>query len=599
MAPEKKYSSLAVFRRIHKEARSYWSHLGGIFLLGLLAAPLALLLPVPLKIAVDSVIGSEPLPGIIEFFLPESIAQSPETFLLLAIVLQVLVVLFIHLNTAAIYVFQTYTGERLTLNFRERLFSHLQRLSFMFHDKRGTADSIYRIQYDAPSIQYITIFGVIPILASLAMLIAMIYVTAKIDLELALIALGVCPLLFIMCRTYSLRMRDKYIDVKEMESGVMHIVQEVMTSVRVVKAFGREENERERFVKHSHKTVRARVKLSFQEGAFGLLVNLGIALGTAAVLYVGIRNVQSGNLSMGELLMVLAYLAQLYAPLESISDQVAKLQNSLASAQRAFELVDEVPDVVDKPGALTLKRAKGEVELRDVSFGYNEDGQVLSGLSFLARPGTRVGIFGKTGAGKTTLVSLLTRFYDPDAGQILLDGVDLRDHKIADLRNQFSIVLQEPVLFSTSIEENIAYGRPGASAKEIAQAAKAANAHEFITALPEGYDTLVGERGMRLSGGERQRIALARAFLKDAPILVLDEPTSSVDIHTEACIMQAVEKLIEGRTTFLIAHRLSTLKNCDVLLDIENGRQIDKEVFLEEHYQISGRLSERTGQVRS
>lgn len=599
MAPQKKYSGLTVFVRILEEARAYWPHLGGIFLLGLLAAPLALLLPVPLKIAVDSVIGDQPLPAIIEYFLPASIAQSPETFLVLAVVLQILVVLFIHLNTAATYVFQTHTGERMTLHFRERLFSHLQRLSFMFHDKRGTADSIYRIQYDAPSIQYITIFGVIPILASLAMLGAMIYVTAMIDLELAFIALGVCPLLFIMCRVYSMRMRARYIDMKEMESGVMRIVQEVMTSVRVVTAFGREENERERFIEHSHKTVRARVKLSFAEGVFGLLVNLGIALGTAAVLYVGISNVQSGNLSMGELLMVLAYLAQLYAPLESISTQVAKLQNSLASAQRAFELVDEVPDVVDKPQALQLKRAKGEIEIKNVSFGYGGKSPVLKGLSFHARPGDRIGIFGKTGAGKTTLMSLLTRFYDPDCGQILLDGVDLRDYKIADLRNQFSIVLQEPVLFSTSIEENIAYARPGASQKEIVDAAKAANAHAFITALPDGYGTLVGERGMRMSGGERQRIALARAFLKDAPLLILDEPTSSVDIHTEGKIMQAIEKLMQGRTTFLIAHRLSTLENCDVLLEIENGRQIDKGVFRTEYFQPKESVTEMARKVGS
>ncbi len=574
MTPEH-YSDTTVFRRILQEARPYWSHLGGIFLLGLLAAPLALLLPVPLKIAVDSVIGSDPLPGFITFFLPESIAHSQATFLILAVALQILVVLFIHLNSAVTYVFQTYTGERMTLTFRERLFRHLQRLSFMFHDKRGTADSIYRIQYDAPSIQYITIYSVIPLVSSIAMLVAMIVVTASINLQLAFIALGVCPVLFLMARIYNSRMRDKYIDVKEMESGVLNIVQEVMAGVRLVKAFGREEKERNRFVDHSDKTVRARVKLSFAEGMFGLLINLGMALGTAAVLFIGIRNVQTGNLTIGELLMVLTYLAQLYAPLESISDQVAKLQDSLASAQRAFELLDEIPDVQNKPGAMGLKQSKGEVRMRDVSFSYNGQTQVLDKASFLAPSGTRVGIFGRTGAGKTTLVSLLTRFYDPDAGQILLDGEDIRNYKIADLRNQFSIVLQEPVLFSTSIEENIAYGRPGAGREDIEKAANSANAHEFISALPEGYDTLVGERGMSLSGGERQRIALARAFLKDAPILILDEPTSSVDIQTEAGIMAAIELLMQDRTTFLIAHRLSTLENCDLLLEIQSGGSIE------------------------
>jgi len=575
LAPER-YSDATVFRRILQEARPYWPHLVGIFLLGLLAAPLALLLPVPLKIAVDSVLGPDPLPGFIAFFLPESVAHSQATFLVLAVALQILVVLFIHLNSAATYVFQTYTGERMTLTFRQRLFRHLQRLSFMFHDKRGTADSIYRIQYDAPSIQYITIYSVIPLVSSIAMLVAMIYVTARINHQLAFIALGVCPVLFLIARTYNSRMRDKYTDVKEMESGALNIVQEVMTSVRVVKAFGREETEQKRFVDHSRKTVRARVRLSFAEGVFSLLVNMAMALGTAAVLYYGIRNVQAGNLTVGELLMVLTYLAQLYAPLESISKQVAKLQDSLASAKRAFELLDEVPDVMDRPDAKELTRSRGEVEMREVSFSYGGKTRVLSNVSFKAPPGTRVGISGKTGAGKTTLVSLLTRFYDPAAGQILLDGEDLRNYKIADLRNQFSIVLQEPVLFSTSIEENIAYGRPGASQKEIAEAAKAANAHDFITALPDGYDTLVGERGMRMSGGERQRIALARAFLKNAPILILDEPTSSVDIHTEASIMEAMERLIKGRTVFMIAHRLSTLETCDLLLEIQNGQQINK-----------------------
>ena len=569
-----KYSDSAVFWRILQEARSYWPHLGGIFLLGLIAAPLALLLPVPLKIAVDSVIGTEPLPGFVEFLIPESFSQSPGTFLVIAVVLQILVVLFIQLNTAGTYVFQTHTGERMTLAFRERLFRHLQRLSFMFHDSRGTADSIYRVQYDAPSIQYITIYSVIPMVSSLAMLAAMLYVTAKINMQLAFIALGVCPLLFLMCRLYNSRMRDKYIDLKEMESGALNIVQEVMTSVRLVKAFGREESERERFVNHSHKTVRARVRLSFAEGVFGLLVNLGIATGTAAVLYVGVSNVKNGNLSIGELLMVLAYLAQLYVPLESISDQVAKLQDSLASAQRAFELLDETPDIVDRSDAKKLKRTQGEVEVRGVSFSYDGENRVLNDVSFSVPAGSRVGIFGKTGAGKTTLVSLLTRFYDPDVGQILLDGEDLRNFKIDDLRNQFSMVLQEPVLFSTSVEENIAYGRPEANRKEIEMATKAANAHEFISALPNGYDTLVGERGMRLSGGERQRIALARAFLKDAPILILDEPTSSVDVHTESEIMQAIEHLMEGRTTFLIAHRLSTLDHCDQMLEIKEGQFI-------------------------
>jgi len=569
-----KHSDLTIFRRIILLARPYWVHLSAIFFLRLLAAPLALLLPLPLKIIVDSVIGTDPLPVFVKFFIPESFAHSSFALLILAVCMQVLVVLFIHLQSAGNYVLQNYTGERLTLDLREHLFRHVQRLSFLFHDSRGTADSIYRIQNDAPKINNLTIHGVIPLISAALTLILMLYVTALINMQLALVAMAICPFLYITCQTYSLRMRPKYKDLKKMESHALKIIQEVLTAVRIVKAFGQEESEKERFSRHSKNTVDARVRLSLAEGLFGLLVNLAIAVGTALVLFIGVRNVQAGVLSLGELLMVIAYLAQLYDPLKTISKQIAKLQDSLASAHRAFELMDEIPEVRERPNAKSIKRARGDFEIQDVSFSYKGDFAILKDISFQVKSGTRMGIVGKTGAGKTTLVSLLTRFYDPQSGNILLDGTDLRDFKIADLQNQFSIVLQDPVLFSTSIEENIAYARPQATEEQIVEAAKAADAHNFIVNLPEGYNTPVGERGMRLSGGERQRIALARAYLKDAPILILDEPSSSVDVRTEARIIETMEKLMEGRTVFMIAHRLSTLENCDVLMEIEEGRQV-------------------------
>src|SRR5437899_41031 len=273
--------------------------------------------------------------------------------------------------------------------------------------------------------------------------------------------------------------------------------------------------------------------------------------------------------------MVMASISRLYEPLKTISKKSASLQSHLASAERAFALLDHPPDVSERPNARRLARATGAVAFRHVSFAYDGGSRRLHDVSFDVDPGTRVGITGATGAGKTTLLSLLTRFYDPTEGQILLDGVDLREYRLADLRHQFAIVLQDPVLFSTSIAENIAYARPTAGHQDIVAAAKAANAHEFIVGLPDGYETRVGERGMRLSGGERQRVSLARAFLKDAPILIFDEPTSSVDVRTEAAILEAMERLMNGRTTFVIAHRLTTLKNCDSLLVIEDGRLVD------------------------
>jgi ATP-binding cassette, subfamily B, bacterial len=569
-----KYSNLTILRRLFLQAGRYRLHIAGIFLLGLLAAPLSLLLPVPLKIVVDSVLGSDPLPAMAGFFIPESTVGSKAALLLLAVAMQVLVVMLIHAESLGNYVLQTYTGERLTLIFRESLFRQVQRLSFSFHDSRGTADSIYRIQYDAPSIQYILIYGMIPLASGALTFLAMIYVTARINLQLAIVALAVSPFLFLLTRMYSVRMRDRYMNLKEMQSHTLNIVQEVMTAFRVVTAFGREESERNRFMRHSGKAISARVRLSFIEGSYGLIINMGIALGTAAVLFIGIRNVQAGVLTLGELLMVLAYVTQLYGPLRLINDKISSLQDSFASAQRSFELLDEIPDVVELPNARPLVRARGDFEFRGVHFAYDKDNTLLNGLTFHIPPGMLAGITGKTGAGKTTLVSLLTRFYDCHSGSILLDGVDIRNYKLADLRNQFAIVLQDPVLFSTSIAENISYARPGAGKEEIIKAAKAANAHEFISHLPEGYETLVGERGMRLSGGERQRIALARAFLKDAPILILDEPTSSVDAGTEAAIMESMERLMEGRSTFLISHRMDILMNCNILLAIEEGRLV-------------------------
>jgi ATP-binding cassette subfamily B protein len=270
-------------------------------------------------------------------------------------------------------------------------------------------------------------------------------------------------------------------------------------------------------------------------------------------------------------------LSQIYSPLKTLNRKMASMQTNLAGAERAFALLDETADVLERPNARPLAIATGAMAFRNVSFAYDQERPVLRDVSIHIAPGTCLGITGATGAGKTTLLNLLLRFFDPTAGAILLDGVDLRDYRLADLRNQFAIVLQEPVLFSTSIAENIAYARPDAIEQEIVAAAKAANVHDFITRLPEGYETLVGERGMRLSGGERQRISLARAFLKDAPILILDEPTSSVDIKTESGIVDAMERLMRGRTSFIITHRPSTLQHCDWILQIENGRVVAPE----------------------
>jgi ATP-binding cassette subfamily B protein len=566
------YSDFALYRKLLLQARPYWPHILLFFLISLLSTPLALLAPVPLKIVVDSVIGSKPLPGFLDRMLPGFMKGSTTQTLIMAATLVIVLVLLKQVQELSKDITKTYTGEKLVLGFRAQIFRHVQRLSLTYHDSKGTSDSTYRIQYDANSINSIAVDGVIPFFTSTFTLGSMLFIIMSLDWQLGLVALTISPILLWLAAMYRRRLRPRYREVKKLESSAMSVVQEVLSALRVVKAFSQEEREQQRFVRRSSEGVRARIRLAVAEGAFSLVISLCIAAGTASVLFIGAHHVESGAITLGELLLVMSYLSQMYEPLKAVSKKVTSVQSSLASAERAFAVLDETPDAVDRPGGSHLSRASGRVAFFDVSFAYVSGHEVLSHVTFEVTPGTRVGIAGATGAGKTTLVSLLTRFYDPFSGQILLDGVDLRDYRLADLRNQFSIVLQEPVLFSTSIAENIAYARPDANFGDIVASAKAASAHEFITSLPEGYETLVGERGMRLSGGERQRISLARAFLKNAPVLILDEPTSSVDMATEASIMTAMERLMEGRTSFMITHRLTTLRNCDMRLQLQDGR---------------------------
>jgi len=570
-------SNLALYWRLLRQARPCWHNLVALFVLSLIAPVIKLLSPLPLKIVVDNFVGAHPLPEWIAALWTVAEPPSGAAVLGFAIGLLIVVALLGQLLGLTSSLLSTATGERLLRELRALLFRHAQRLSLSYHDLKGTVDSTYRIQYDAPAIQHILVDGVIPLLTAVLTLAGMIVVVIRMDWQLALVALAVSPILFLLTHVYGRRIRRRSKELKKLESAALGVVQEVLAAVRVVKAFGQEEREEVRFVSQSSEGMQARLRVARISGVLGVLIGMTTAVGTAAVLFLGASHVQAGTLTLGELLMVMAYLGQLYGPMETVSKKIADLQGSMVSAERAFALLDESPDVQDRPGARHLDRAHGAVTFENVCFSYPHNPPVLHDVSFAVEPGSRVGIEGTTGAGKTTLVSLLTRFYDPTAGQILLDGVDLRDYRLADLRNQFAIVLQDAVLFSTTVGENIAYARPGATDEEIVAAAQAANAHDFIARLPQGYETKVGERGMRLSGGERQRIALARAFLKDAPLLILDEPTSSVDTRTERLIIDALERLMKGRTTFIIAHRLSTLDDCDVRLRVEHGRLVSRE----------------------
>jgi ATP-binding cassette, subfamily B, bacterial len=556
-------------QKLVREMRPYLPSIALLFVASLASVPLTLITPLPIKLIVDNIIGSEPLPGYVAWLLPNPSVASKETVMTIAIGILLGATVLTNLQNLAKSWLTNRVGNRMDLDMRVRLFRQLQRLSTAYHDTKGTTDSTYRIQYDATALRALSTEILVPLVTAVLTLGGMIVIMASLDWQLALIALVVAPFMFLFTLTYRRRIRVGWRKVKSSESAAMSAAQESLSASRVVKAYGQEDRANEQFRSRYTKTASAALKVTVDEGTYGLIVGVVTAIGLAAVLFIGVQHVQANTLSTGGLLMVYYYLTQLYTPLKDVGKKVLDIQKSMAGMERFLEILDEKADVPEKPDARALARASGRIGFEGVSFGYDSSRLVLHDLSFDLPPGTCLGIVGPTGSGKTTLANLLVRFFDPTAGVITLDGTDLRDYKVADLRSQFAVVLQDTLLFSTTIAENIRFAKPNATDREIAAAAKLANASEFITSLPDGYDTQVGDRGMKLSGGERQRISLARAFLRDAPILILDEPTSSLDLRTEASVIDAIHRLMNGRTTLMIAHRPSTLRACDALLFLE------------------------------
>ena len=557
--------------RLLSELRPYVLSIVFVFAVSLTAIPLTLITPLPIKIIVDNVLGTRPLPGYLRAIIPNS---QGSTQVLLLIAIGILLVSTALTNAQGLLnIWATNkVGNRVTLEMRARLFRQMQRLSILYHDTKGITDSTYRVQYDAPWLRLLVIDSVPPLVTSVFTVVGMIVVMMVFDWELALIALTVVPFLLLFTMMYRQRLRAGWKKVKSSESAAMSGAQESLSASRVVKAFGQEERENEQFLSRYTESATAALKVFVEGGIYNLLIGIVTAVGLAAVIYVGVGHVQSGILTLGGLLIVNYYLTQIYGPLRDIGKRVLDVQQSFAGMDRFLEILDEEPDVKEIPNAIPVARATGQIGFENISFGYKQDHPVLQNVSFTLDHGSCLGVVGPTGSGKTTLSSLILRFFDPAQGRITLDGVDLRQYRVADLRNQFAVVLQDTVLFSTTIAENIRFAKPDASMEQIVEAAKAASAHEFITNLPDGYGTQVGERGMKLSGGERQRISIARAFLKDAPVLILDEPTSALDISTETSILSTIQDLMKGRTTLMIAHRPSTLRNCNSILTLESGR---------------------------
>ena len=559
-------------RPAFEDLRPYLWPLVVLLIVSLLAVPMTLIFPLPIKLLVDSVLGSQPLPGYLTIFVGSQVSKTLALWLAVSILMATAVLTYLQ-NLVNVW-YSNKVGNRMTLDVRARLFRQMQRLSVAYHDTMGAADSAYRTLNDAPMLRSFGIDSLIPLTTSILTLGAMILVMVFLDWELALIALLVSPLMFLLTFVFRPRIRAGWRKFRASESAAMAVAQESLGASRLVKSYGQEERKNRELVSHYDASLSASLKVQVDSAVYSLLVGILTAAGLAAVLYIGIGHVQAGigNLTLGSLLVVNYYVTQLYGPLRNVGQSILDIQMSLTGVERYRAVLDEKPDVPELPNAILLARARGNIAFRNVSFAYTKDHPVLHDITFELPSGNRLGVVGPTGSGKTTLSTLLLRLFDPTEGVITLDDLDLKDYKLADLRNQYAVVHQETVLFSTSVAENIRFAKPNATMDEVIAAATAAKAQDFITNLPNGYDTLVGERGMKLSGGERQRISLARAFLKDAPILILDEPTSSLDVHTESAILDTIQELMKGRTTMMIAHRPSTLRDCNMILVLEDGR---------------------------
>jgi ABC-type multidrug transport system fused ATPase/permease subunit len=561
------------FRRYRQNLRRILPYLRPHWQFGLASAVLtglgvlgALIEPWPLAFLVDSVLGEKPPAPIIT-----SVIGTNRTHLIILASLATLVVtLLVNLVALAQEYVQTKLAQQMTLEFRSDLFRHAQRISLDYHDENRIGVFIARINMESPAVG--TIICAIPTtLQSLFTLVGMLYVSFRLDSTLALLSLTVVPFIYSSTGYYGNRIEPRVLKVRNLEGQSLNIAHEAISMQRLIVAFNRESHEQEKFYRQGQEATRARVTLTVRQMLFALVVNLTTAAGTALVLGVGAYHALHGRITAGQLLVVLSYIRQVYQPLEQISSMVSGLQNEFVNLQGALDLLDVVPDVQERPDAVAVQRVRGHVTFRDVDFSYRNRPETIKHVSFDVQPGETVALVGATGAGKSTLASLLLRFYDPAEGQILLDEVDIRELTLGSLRQNISVVLQEPLLFSMSIADNIRYGRLDATDEEVVEAARSAGADRFISALPDGYGTRLGERGSLLSGGERQRICVARAFLKNAPILILDEPTSSVDYKTEAVILDSLDRLMQGRTTFVIAHRLSTIRGADKILVVDQG----------------------------
>jgi ATP-binding cassette subfamily B protein len=557
---------MSIYRRVLRYYRPFLGQTVLGLILSFLAIALSLLKPWPFKIIVDDVLQRNP---------HGRFGSSTDLVPLLCLALVIIQLLWGLLNLASNLLFVK-VGLQALLKLRTDLYAYLQSLSLKYHDARRSSDSSFRVAYDSQSIQTIYNKGFTNIFGSVVMLLGTFCVMLRIDWQLTLLSLAIVPAIVAAIYFFAHRIRRDSTTIQEQESALLAQAQEGLSSVRMVHAFGREEWEVRQFHLQAQESLHANLRLTLTNVNSALVISTLMVLGTAAMYYLGTLHVLAGTLSLGSLLVFSAYLLMLYQPLESLTYTAWAMEGATAGARRCFEVLDRADDVVDADDAKEITSTNGAIGFDNVSFSYGATQPVLADINLTIAPNQIVALVGGTGAGKSTLLSLVPRFYDPSGGSVQLDGLDLRTITKKSLRAKIAIVLQDTVLFSTTIRENIAYGRPEASEDEIHEAARRAQADEFISALPKGYDSPVGERGGHLSVGQRQRIGIARAFLKDAPILLLDEPTSALDPTTEAAIMETIKELMRGRTTLIVTHRLATIHNVDQIVVLEHGRIVEQ-----------------------
>lgn len=535
-----------------------------------------LLEPWPLKIVIDTVLTSRPVHGWLHRLILSNVVDDKLRILELAALAALVIAGVGALCSYAEKYLTTSVSQWVMHDLRRTLYSHMQRLSIAYHDQQRTGDLISRVTGDIDAIQSFIASGLLGVLINILTLVGMVAVMFYINWRFTLIALSVAPALFALVYTYTRRIKMAAREVRKKEGEIVSVIQEVLSSIRVVKAFAREEYEQRRLEEESLESVEMALQARSLKAKLSPLVEIIVAVGTSLVLWFGARMVLAGSLSAGSLIVFVLYLGKMYKPMQELSKMTDAYSKAAVGYERIREVLETDGEVKDRPGARPAPHFKGRIEFEKVNFSYEPDSPVLKNVSFRIEPGQVAAFVGPTGAGKTTVISLISRFYDPASGVVKIDGHDVRRFKQKSLRQQISFVLQETLLFHGPVWKNIAYGKPEASSVEILRAAELANAHEFIKRMPEGYNTIVGERGVTLSGGQRQRIAIARAIIRNTPILILDEPSSGLDAASEKLVFDALDRLMEGKTSIVIAHRLSTIRRADAIFVVKDGTIVER-----------------------